>query len=203
MRGTVVDDQYRIERVLGEGGMGTVYLARDLRLDREVALKLARDRSPASLARSTREALTLARLSHPNVVVIYQVGIYDQRLYVAMEYVKGVTARGWVGELRTVPAILELYLAVGEGLAAAHAAGIVHHDFKPDNVLVGDDGRARVADFGLARTAIESEAGMRIAGTPAYMAPEQARGEPIDHRADQFAFCASLWEALHQSAPFD
>jgi tetratricopeptide (TPR) repeat protein len=202
VRGTVVDDQYRIERVLGEGGMGTVYLARDLRLDREVALKLARDRSPAALARSTREALTLARLSHPNVVVIYQVGIYDQRLYVAMEYVKGVTARGWVGELREVSAILELYLAVGEGLAAAHAAGIVHHDFKPDNVLVGDDGRARVADFGLARTAVESEAGMRIAGTPAYMAPEQARGEAIDHRADQYAFCASLWEALHQAPVF-
>jgi len=201
VRGTVVDDQYRIERVLGEGGMGTVYLARDLRLDRDVALKLARDRSPQALARSTREALTLARLSHPNVVVIYQVGIHDQRLYVAMEYVKGMTARAWASERRSVREIVELYLAVGEGLAAAHAAGIVHHDFKPDNVLVGEDGRARVADFGLARTALEAEAGMRVAGTPAYMAPEQARGDAIDHRADQYAFCASLWEALHQALP--
>ncbi|HEY0255759.1 MAG TPA: serine/threonine-protein kinase, partial [Kofleriaceae bacterium] len=203
MRGTVVDDQYRIERVLGEGGMGTVYVARDLRLDRDVALKLAHERSPQALARSTREALVLARLSHPNVVAIYQVGVYDQWLYVAMEYVRGMTARAWTAEPRTVREILAVYIAVGEGLAAAHRAGVVHHDFKPDNVIVGDDGRARVLDFGLARTATDSERGNRIAGTPGYMAPEQQRGDAIDHRADQYAFCASLWEAMHHSLPYD
>ncbi len=193
LRGTVIDDQYRIERVLGHGAMGVVYLARDLRLEREVAVKLAREKSPRAVARSSREALALAQLSHPNVVVIYQVGVVDDRVYVAMEYVAGATARAWCTEARSVREIVALYAAVGDGLAAAHAAGLVHRDFKPDNVLVGDDGRARVADFGLARA---PDAADEAVGTPAYMAPEQIRGEVVDHRADQFAFCSSLWEAL-------
>ncbi len=192
VRGTVVDEQYAIERVIGSGAMGVVYLATDLRLERNVAIKLARERSPIALARASREAVSLARLSHPNVVVVHQVGALDGRVYVAMEYVAGATARAWC-ETRSAREILTLYAAVGDGLAAAHAAGLVHRDFKPDNVLVGDDGRGRVADFGLATSESVTP---DVAGTPAYMAPEQLRGEELDARADQFAFCAALLEAL-------
>ncbi len=212
-RRTVVDGQYRIERVVGEGGMGVVYLARDLRLDREVAIKVGSERSAAAIGWLAREALALARLSHPNVVVIYQVGELDGRSYVAMEYVPDGTARTWC-EHRHWRDIVGLYLGAGTGLAAAHAAGLVHRDFKPDNVLVGADGRPRVADFGLARALTDarelatealpssSTRTAGIAGTPAYMAPEQASGGDVDARADQFAFCASLWEALFGERPF-
>jgi tetratricopeptide (TPR) repeat protein/predicted Ser/Thr protein kinase len=209
VRGTVIDEQFEIERVIGHGAMGVVYLARDRRLDRDVAIKLAREKSPTAFARSSREAVALARLSHPNVVTIHQIGEIDGRVYVAMEYVAGKTARAWV-EGRTPREIIDLYLAVGDGLAAAHAAGLVHRDFKPDNVLVGENGRARVADFGLARTPVRGEiapssAGTETstAGTPAYMAPEQARGEIVDARSDQFSFCASMWEALYGTRDFD
>ncbi|MEO6771824.1 MAG: serine/threonine-protein kinase [Kofleriaceae bacterium] len=214
--GRIVGGKYRVERVVGHGGMGVVYLARDVRLQREVALKLGVHVSPAALARIEREAQVLAKLSHPNVVVIYEVGEVDGRLFVAMEYVDGGTARSWATAERSVAEIVRLYAAAGDGLAAAHAAGIIHRDFKPDNVLVGKDGRPRVADFGLAR-----ELGVAIAetsdgadsppsespdavvttrgpvGTPAYMSPEQRDAAPVDARADQFAFCATVWEALY------
>jgi eukaryotic-like serine/threonine-protein kinase len=207
VRGTVVDEQYEIERVLGAGAMGVVYLARDRRLERNVAIKVVKDASPTALARASREAVALARLSHPNVVVIHQVGELAGRVYVAMEYVAGKNGREWAITPRELRDVLAVYLEVGEGLAAAHAAGLVHRDFKPDNVLVGDDGRARVADFGLARSPVgdatgEAHDGSAMAGTPAYMAPEQVRGEPIDARADQFAYCTSLWEALYGIRPF-
>jgi tetratricopeptide (TPR) repeat protein len=216
-RRTLIDGQYRIERVLGEGGMGVVYLARDIRLDREVAIKVGIERSAASIERLAREAVALAKLSHPNVVVLHEIGEIKGRSYVAMEYVAGGTARAWC-KGRGWREIVALYLAAGDGLAAAHAAGLVHRDFKPDNVLVGGDGRPRVADFGLARdesdaieitveragesrTSTATKTGA-VVGTPAYMAPEQfARGE-IDARADQFSFCASLWEALFGERPF-
>src|SRR5262249_48686785 len=148
----------------------------------------------------------LARLSHPNVVVVYEVGEVDGRLFVAMEHVAGGTARTWLTTARRWREIVALYAAAGDGLAAAHAAGIVHRDFKPDNVLVGDDGRPRVADFGLARVLVGDDATAvpdgatragAIAGTLAYMAPEQLDGGAVDARADQFAFCAALWEALY------
>ena len=210
VRGTVIDEQYEIARVIGHGAMGVVYLARDRRLERNVAIKLVKEESPTALARASREAVALARLSHPNVVVIHQVGELAGRVYVAMEYVAGQTGREWAATTtRSVREILSVYLAVGEGLAAAHAAGLVHRDFKPDNVLVGDDGRTRVADFGLARSPATGEATTGAiepitahAGTPAYMAPEQVRGEVIDARADQFAYCTALWEALHGTRPF-
>jgi predicted Ser/Thr protein kinase len=216
-RGLVVDDRFRVERVLGEGGMGVVYLARDLALDRQVAIKLGSEQSSRALARLSREALLLARLSHPNVVVIYQVGEIGGRFYVAMEYVAGGTARSWRSAADcTWREIVELYVGAGTGLSAAHDAGIVHRDFKPDNVLVGEDGRPRVADFGLARVSADVAAGPvssgrpapgstrsnAVAGTPAYMAPEQIAGGLVDARADQFAFCASLWESLFGVRPF-
>ncbi len=215
--GTVVGGQYRIDGNLGAGGMGVVYLAHDLRLGRAVAIKLGAARSSALLARLQREASALASLSHPNVVVVHQIGEHDQRLFIAMEHVAGGTARQWLAaQRRSWSEIVTLYASAGDGLAAAHAAGLIHRDFKPDNVLVGDDGRPRVADFGLVRASACDDDGAReagapavdvtrvgaILGTPAYMAPEQLRGDAVDARADQFSFCASLWEALHGQRPF-
>jgi serine/threonine protein kinase len=217
--GVILDEQYRIDRAIGEGGMGVVYRARDLRLERDVAIKIGTAAGAAALARASREALALARLSHPNVVVVYQVGELGGRVYLAMELVDGGNARAWLREReRTGAEIVELYAAAGDGLAAAHQAGLVHRDFKPDNILVGGDGRARVADFGLARGARAPRAVLdeavvgavgdaitrtgAVMGTPAYMAPEQLGGEAVDARADQFAFCAALWEALYGVRPF-
>ncbi len=216
--GTLIGGQYLVERTAGVGGMGVVYLARDQRLERPVAIKLGAARSAVGLARLQREAGALAKLSHPNVVVVYQVGEHDGRVYIAMEYVAGGTARSWVmAQPRGWREVIALYAAAGDGLAAAHAAGLIHRDVKPDNVLVGDDGRPRVADFGLVRaiatTEVEGDSRLdtsdlaqtragSIVGTPAYMSPEQLAGDDVDARADQFSFCASLWEALHGARPF-
>jgi eukaryotic-like serine/threonine-protein kinase len=205
-------------RAIGEGGMGVVFLARDVRLDRDVAVKLCTGLSASAVHRIQREAMALAKLAHPNVVVVFQAGELDGRFFIAMEHVAGGTARSWVATAPRRPReIVALYVAAGEGLAAAHAAGLVHRDFKPDNVLVGADGRPRVADFGLVRAADErarplnasvggdaagctgatlvTKAGT-VMGTPAYMPPEQLAGAELDARADQYAFAASLWEAL-------
>ncbi|MDC0672353.1 tetratricopeptide repeat protein [Nannocystis radixulma] len=219
--GTLVADQYRIERPIGEGGMGVVFLARDIRLDREVAVKVCSGLSRSAVHRIQREAMALAKLAHPNVVVVFQAGEFDGRFFIAMEYVAGGTARSWLAAAPRRPReIVALYLEAGTGLAAAHAAGLIHRDFKPDNVLVGSDGRVRVADFGLARAerdgvevdpsvalagslANHATVASTVAGTPAYMAPEQRRGETLDARADQFAFCVALWEALTGRRPDD
>jgi tetratricopeptide (TPR) repeat protein len=217
----VIDGQYRVTRVIGRGGMGVVYLARDLRLDRDVAVKLGHARSSSALQRVEREAVALARLQHPNVVAIHQVGQVDGRLYIAMEHVAGGTAREWrAAAPRSWRAVVALYAAAGDGLAAAHAAGLVHRDFKPDNVLVGADGRPRVADFGLVRgdgpISVDGEPAPAptspalapmtqvgaVVGTLAYMAPEQLDGGDVDARADQFAFACALWEALFEVRPF-
>ena len=211
--GTAVAGQYRILAELGTGGMGVVYRAHDVRLGRDVALKLCRALGARALARFEREALALARLSHPNVVTVYQVGEQDGRLFIVMEAVAGGTARAWAAG-RSWREIVALYAAAGEGLAAAHEAGLVHRDFKPDNVLVGDDGRPRVADFGLAHAAADRSGEVRalgsgevtgtgtILGTPAYMPPEQRVGKSLDARADQYSFCVALWEALFEVLPY-
>ena len=213
----LVDGQYRIVRQIGRGGMGAVYLAHDMRLDRGVALKFCTTASVATAQRVEREALALARLTHPNVVVVYQVGEWRGQVYIAMEHVPGGNAREWMrARPRTWGEIVALYVAAGEGLAAAHAAGFVHRDFKPDNILVGTDGRPRVADFGLVGAgATSSEDGQpapvplaslthtnSIVGTHGYMAPEQFTCGTVDARADQFAFCVSLWETLFGARPF-
>ncbi|HUJ63762.1 MAG TPA: serine/threonine-protein kinase, partial [Kofleriaceae bacterium] len=213
-----VGGRYVIEALLGRGGMGSVYLARDVTLGREVALKLHRAGSGGE--RLHREAVAMAKLAHPNVVTVFEVTSIDDRLCVAMEYVRGDTLRGWRGSRhRTWHEIVALLLDAGQGLAAAHAAGLVHRDFKPENVLVGDDGRPRVGDFGLARVGPEPAARRGVAaaladldtpmtatgtvlGTPAYMAPEQLAGEPVDARCDQFAFCVVAWECLFGRRPF-
>ncbi|MBL4686720.1 MAG: serine/threonine protein kinase [Nannocystaceae bacterium] len=151
--GTVIADTFRVEDVVGRGGTATVYRARDLQLDRSVALKLhnAQDEEVHS-SRDWRGAKAMARLSHPNVIVVHEVGVFEGRMFIAMEYADGGTARDWATrQTRHWTEILDLYRQAATGLLAAHHVGLVHRDFKPDNVLVDEDGRARVADFGLAR----------------------------------------------------
>ena len=203
---------------LGSGGAGAVYAAYDPELDRRVALKVlhADEVERPEWPRLVREARALARLSHPNVVVVHDVGQERGRGFLATELVDGTDLRRWLRERPELPAgaVLELFVAAGRGLAAAHGAGMVHGDFKPANVLVGTDGRPRVADFGLARMqrvpataghdrALDSDEVERgpareskLFGTPYYMAPEQFDGVPADERADQYAFCLALLEAL-------
>ena len=224
--------RYLILAKLGEGGMGEVYAGFDQELDRRVALKVVRPRRAddnLGRARMQREAQALARLSHPNVVQVHDVGELRGQVFVAMEYVPGESLGTW--QQRHDPAtpagrraLLDMYMQAGRGLAAAHDAGIVHRDFKPGNVLVAADGRARVLDFGLAaeRRAAAGEATVEatagdgpgvaldadltrtgsVLGTPAYMAPEQFLAEPTDLRTDVFAFSVALHEALHGEAPF-
>src|SRR5688572_1281827 len=147
--------RYEVTGMLGEGGMGVVYAAFDPELQRKVAIKILHAEIAAKPDHSTRlvrEAQALARLSHPNVIHVYDVGTHEGQVFVAMELVDGKNARQWLGPTRGVPDILRVYREAGRGLAAAHAAGLVHRDFKPDNVLVGADGRVRVTDFGLVRS---------------------------------------------------
>jgi predicted Ser/Thr protein kinase len=217
--GTVIGDEYRVDGIIGSGAMGVVYRAHHLRLDRAVALKLRRTAS-LDHARLDREARAMARLSHPNVVAVYDVGTWDGDVYIAMEFVDGCSLRAWLESAkRPWRVVLDACMQAGAGLAAAHAAGIVHRDFKPDNVLVGADGRVRVADFGIARGSgrpiprgpsdpsdtsvlgpdLTGTGGMP--GTPAYMAPEQFGGV-ADAKSDVFAFSVVLYEALFGQRPF-
>jgi eukaryotic-like serine/threonine-protein kinase len=220
--------RYVVVGQLGAGGMGVVYAAYDPELDRKVALKLLREAGRGTdttegSARLLREAQALARLSHPNVVAVHDAGTFGDRVYVAMEHVEGLTLRSWAQTPRGWPELLAVMIAAGRGLAAAHAAGLVHRDVKPDNIMIGVDGRVRVMDFGLARAAggrSASSSGESLSlsgierlgssvtrtgalmGTPAYMAPEQWVGKEADARTDQFAFCVTLWEALFGERPF-
>ncbi|HEX5064184.1 MAG TPA: serine/threonine-protein kinase, partial [Kofleriaceae bacterium] len=207
-----ISGRYVIEAVLGRGGMGTVYLARDQTLSRDVALKL--HRAGSGNDRLHREAIAMAKLAHPNVVTVFEIGSVDDRMYVAMEYVRGETLRGWLdASKRPWRTVIDMLAQAGAGLAAAHAAGLIHRDFKPENVLVGEDGRPRVSDFGLARVGVgrdDKPTGVvtsmtqtgAILGTPAYMSPEQLAGDPVDARCDQFAFCVVVWESLFGKRPF-
>jgi eukaryotic-like serine/threonine-protein kinase len=218
--------RYEILETLGVGGMGIVYAAWDESLGRRVALKLLPSDEVGSereRARLAREAQALARLSHPNVVTVYEVGEHDRGVFVAMELVEGVSLQKWQQQrVRTRRELVDVYLQAGRGLSAAHRAGLVHRDFKPANVLVGNDGRVRVVDFGLAQgpglaAPTTSSAGRQrptrpvspvtrtgaLVGTPAYMAPEQLAGVEADARADQFGFCVALYEALVGCRPFE
>lgn len=200
-RGTRVGP-FEVERPLEAGGMGLVYSAHDSRLARQVALKCVRERRGRS-DQLLREARTMAQLSHPNVVAVYDVIDAHGQIFLAMELVVGRSVRQWLEAApRGWKAVVDVFLAAGAGLAAAHAASIVHGDVKPANILFGDDGRIRVTDFGLSRSAddeAEEAAGPR--GTLAYMAPEQRDGAPCDALGDQYAFCASLHEAIFGSVP--
>jgi tetratricopeptide (TPR) repeat protein len=226
--GSVLTEHLTIERHLGSGAMGTVFLAHDSRLQRHVAIKVHLRTGDREVAKAEREARALARISHPNVLAIHEVGRIGPRLFVATEYVEGETAETWMRTDHGWRRVVEVFAAAGEGLAAAHEAGLIHRDFKPSNVLIGRDGRVRVADFGLARPSTDGRvrpspsmltdaaatrdsgeqtraetASMtqRVAGTPAYMAPEQFEGHP-SARADQFSFCIALAEALTGARPY-
>ena len=262
-RGTEVD-RFIVLGLLGRGAMGEVYAAHDPELDRKIAIKLLRasgstgDPGDDGRARLIREAQAIAKVSHPNVVVVYDVGTFDGRVFIAMEFIAGHTLGYWLqSQPRTVAEILEVFSGAGRGLEAAHEKELVHRDFKPENVMVGADGQARVMDFGLVRLAIDrdkadeersvgpsrllasianangneydpfatyviegpieaasnpgvssgsadwnlTQAGAVI-GTPAYMSPEQFRGDAADARTDQFSFCVALYEALYGERPF-
>jgi eukaryotic-like serine/threonine-protein kinase len=216
--------RYRLERMLGEGGMGVVHAAFDPDLERRVALKVLRsvDQLGDARQRLLREARAMARLTHENVVVVHEVGTANDRDYVAMELIDGQTLAEWLaGKPRQVHQIVDAFCAAGRGLAAAHAAGLVHRDFKPHNVLRRRDGRIVVTDFGLARgvdaapmppaaAAVAFDVTLRpgaegsqpsglsgitqtgaLMGTPAYMAPEHWTGGAVGPPADQFAFCVA------------
>ncbi len=294
-RGATIDRYIVLDRV-GAGAMGVVYTAYDPRLDRRIALKVMHARGGAQadvVTRVLREAQALAKLSHPNVVAVYDANVVGEAVYLTMELIKGVSLTHWLKHgPRSVAAVLRVFIEAGRGLAGAHAAGLIHRDFKPDNVLVGDDGRVRVVDFGIARgadgpemltvdqaldasrtgtpvtslktpprgtqpgeslvqpfastdrgqvpgfarsgavadtqrvemkadgtppprlqasqleTAIPGLSSIRLTrtgalvGTPAYMAPEQHIAARVDARADQFAFCIALYEALFGTHPF-
>ncbi len=199
--------RYLVTRRLGAGSMGIVYAAHDPDLDRTVAIKVLSPfdagRREHLEARLRREAQALARLDHPNVVVVHDIGIVDGRLYIVMRQVEGVTLAERLDDHRARRRdILRLYLAAGHGLAAAHDAGLVHRDFKPSNVLVDQRDRVFVVDFGLASTTDVFDEDGVIIGTPFYMSPEQLRGEPATARSDQFAFAVSLWVALFRCHPY-
>ncbi len=218
---------------LGHGGMGRVFAAYDESLDRKVAIKLLHAdtaHDDKARARLLREAKALARLSHPNVVQVHEAGMDDEQVYLVMEHIEGTTLRGWIEEQAGAPgrsrwpAVLDLMMAAGEGLCAAHQAGLLHRDFKPDNLLLGSDGRVRIVDFGLAAEArpeaphIESlpateqdarrplehvtRTGAAV-GTVIYMPLEQLQGGDADARSDQFSFCTTLHEALFGVRPFE
>jgi serine/threonine protein kinase len=216
--------RYLVLTALGAGGMGIVFAAYDPQLDRKVALKLLRAgityNTKDARTRLRREAQAIAQLSHPNVVAVYDVGTTDEGdLYIAMEFVEGDTLTTWLQKYpRTWREIVDVFLQAGRGVIAAHSVGLLHRDFKPDNVLVGGDGRVRVTDFGLARSLITPDEAARprpemaalsveltatgtVLGTPRYMAPEQHTGPDIDARADQFSFCVALHEALYGEHP--
>lgn len=218
--------RFTVLETVGSGGMGVVYAAHDRELDRRVAVKLLRpaheDDASIGKGRLLREAQALAKLSHPNVVQVYEVGTFKDRVFLAMEFLPGPTIRSWLmDEPRPWTEVLRHFVEAGRGLAAAHQQGMIHRDFKPANLLFGADGRVRVVDFGLARAtgelrreAVDASADGpsssfateltqtgEIMGTPAYMSPEQARHEPVDARSDQYSFCVALYEALFGVRP--
>ncbi|HWN70910.1 MAG TPA: serine/threonine-protein kinase, partial [Haliangium sp.] len=221
--------RFRVLDRLGAGGMGVVYAAYDDKLDRKIAIKIMHSREDDqghTALRLRREAQAMARLSHPNVVQVFEVGEYRDSLFLAMEFVRGQTLDDWLREApRSWRDIVNMHAQAGQGLAAAHRAGLIHRDYKPSNVIVSQDGRARVLDFGLVRQGDTSERAATakplaerislpdildhaltlegtVVGTPHYMPPEQMTGQPVDARGDQFSFCVALYEALYGVNPF-
>ncbi|HVP59884.1 MAG TPA: serine/threonine-protein kinase [Myxococcaceae bacterium] len=202
--------RYVVLDCLGSGGMGVVYRAHDFALDRRVSLKLLRPSGKDPESRRERlvsEAQALARVSHPNVLAVHDVGTWEEEVYLALEHVEGETLRSWLDRAPRRPVeVRGMFLQAARGLQAIHDAGLVHRDVKPENLLVGRDGRLRVADLGLAITAgsASSEPARETLrpGTPGYMPLEQHRGEPLDARADQFSLAVAIYEALVGRRPY-
>ncbi len=221
-RGPTQIARYQIVTLLGAGASGVVYRGFDPHLKRAVALKLLRPElhgaSPEQSSRMLREAQAMARLSDPHVVAVYDVGLHEGTVYLVMEYIDGSTLNDWLREApRSTSEVLRVFADAGRGLAAAHHKRLVHRDFKPENVLVAQDGRAKVTDFGLARESeswlLERQADDQastelyaptrgLVGTPAYMAPELFEGGLASPASDQFAFCVALFVALFEVHPF-
>jgi serine/threonine protein kinase len=204
---------YEILALIGAGGMGEVYRARDARLNRDVAIKILPDsvaREPASRARFEREAQAVAALSHPNVLAVFDTGVHGDHLFVVTELLEGETLRDRLREGQVpVRKALEWGVGIARGLAAAHDKQVVHRDLKPENIFLTSDGRVKILDFGLAKSpgapasgsdAAETAAAITgdgmVLGTAGYMAPEQVRGQAIDGRTDLFALGAVLYEVL-------
>ncbi len=235
-RGTAVG-RYLLLGRLGAGAMGVVYVAHDPELDRKIALKLllpaaVGSSGPEGRTRLLREAQALAKLSHPNVVAVHDVGTYHDSVWIAMEFVSGQTLDAWARQKkRRWPEVVRVLADAARGVEAAHVAGLVHRDLKPDNVMIDEDGRVRVMDFGLAREPLRADAGTvdpiaglvqtdmsapvnlataalwrtqagAIQGTPAYMAPEQWQGQPAESATDQFGWSVMAWELLYGERPF-
>ena len=213
--------RFTILERLGAGNMGVVFTAYDDVLDRKIAIKVLRGGGAEASIRLMREAQAMARVDHPNVVTVHEVGTSDDQVYVAMEFIRGVTLQVWQREPgRRWQDIVEAYIQAGRGLAAAHAAGLVHRDFKPSNAMIDADGRVRVLDFGLVRAqgdatpvpldtsasrhpiAVQLTHAGDVLGTPAYMSPEQIRGQEVGPASDQFGLCVSLYEGLYGHLPF-
>lgn len=200
---------YKILEKLGGGAMGEVFLAQDIDLPRKVALKSLLPESfsnQEAVARFRQEAHSLATLNHPNVVVIYELFEFEKRLFIAMEYVEGKTLRAIISErLLSIPEAVDFAIQIGEGLLRAQRAVVVHRDVKPENVLVDRENRIKLVDFGLAKLkgAAKITRSGSAAGTPAYMSPEQARGEDVDHRTDIFSFGAVLYEMIAGRPAFE
>lgn len=225
--GSRLADRYTVEALLGAGGMGEVYVAFDLRLERRVALKVLVPQAAYSeqtladwTVRMMREARAAASFTHPNVVGIHDVGVHDGQPYLALELVKGASLRSFIGKDVPLARKVSWLVDIAHGLGAAHRAGVIHRDVKPDNVLISDDGPAKVLDFGIARRlesegqAIDpsapTEAGQTpiatapgtLLGTPSYMAPEQLHGEQVDGRTDQFSWGVLAFEVLSGHLPW-
>ncbi len=210
--GRLLDGRYRIEQRIAVGGMATVYRATDARLDRVVALKVmhpALAANAGSVDRFIREARSTARLDHPNIVGVLDQGTDGGYVYLAMEYVAGCTLRDVLGDRGALPprAVLDIVEPMLAGLAAAHRAGLIHRDIKPENVLIGDDGRVKVADFGLVR-AVDPQDGQTststdsVLGTLSYLSPEQIEGGTVDARTDVYACGVLLYELLTGRKPY-
>lgn len=208
----IIDGRYRVESELGRGGMGVVYRATQLALSRAVAIKqlsASVEDDPSAVERFRREALAASRLAHPGIVGVYDAGVFDGSPYLVMELVEGEALDDLIARRGALAVDVALRIAAELGLAlgAAHAAGILHRDVKPANVLIATDGRARLVDFGLATIGNGSDTritryGMFV-GTPEYLAPEVARGADPDPRGDVYALGATLYEMLTGVLPFD
>jgi len=204
--------QYVVEAMIGRGGMGAVYRAHDERLDRAVAIKVLHDDAGTrGVCLLRREAGTMAKLSHPNVAEVFDIGESPHGPFVVMEHIDGVTLRSWQMESHSLADVLSVYVQAGEGLAAAHARGVVHRDFKPSNAMISDAGIVKVLDFGLATVTDAPASGVDVGsvstlggfgGTPRYASPEQLDGGAATPASDQFSFCASLFEALCGELPY-
>jgi serine/threonine protein kinase len=200
---------YNIIEKLGEGGMGEVYLAEDLKLERKVAIKFLPQhftKDKENVERFEREAKAAASLNHPNIVTIHEIAKYDDQTFIVMEYVEGNTLRDILitSSKFPVPNSSDIITQISEGLSKAHQAGIVHRDIKPENIIIDKDGRVKILDFGLAKLKGVSKLTKETStlGTIHYMSPEQIQGQEVDHRSDIWSFGVVLYEMLTGEVPF-